>query len=466
MPVVLVAKDDVPLDEIRNRLTQEGVEAVSCVQVDALLAGKCAIDNADLVVLVSASQHFVETGDVISQIRGRLADAQGLVLCMPSPENRKRLLEQGVNEIIGTAGITAERVAERILAHLILAERIRPFNYCDGLLWGATKQMRELYRQIERCAPSDKSVLILGETGTGKGIVAKALHDLSGRTGQYVEVTCPALSGSLIENHLFGHMKGAYTDAKSDHMGLIEAARGGSIFMDEIGDLNLDFQVKLLDVVEKKRVMRVGSNNYRHVETRLIFATNQNLQELIKAKQFRLDLFQRINVFSLKLQPLCERMADIPLLVKHFLQKHVPHGKPPVQIEPDAYDVLFYHAWPGNLRELENVVERAAYMSSADEPITHNTLLGAVDGFEARKPINVNSTHSLDALEVDPMAETWDAFKDKFQAAYFISLLRKTGSNRKLAIKLSGMSKEGFYAVLRRMRQGGQLPPDIEFHDD
>lgn len=469
MPVVLVAKDDVPLDDVRHHLTVEGAEAVQCLDTDALLSGKCAAANSDLIVLVSTNQHFIETGEIISRIRQRLGDCQSLMLCVPRSDNRQLLLAQGADEVISPAGVTPERLAERILAQLILARRIVPYSFCEELLWGATRQMRETYEKIQRFAQSKKSVLILGETGTGKGLVAAALHNQSKRSGKYVEINIPTISADLIESELFGHLKGSFTHALNNRIGLIEDADQGTAFIDEIGDLHQAAQVKLLDVVERGRVRRVGTNVFTNVSTRLVFATNQDLQKFVDENRFRLDLFQRINVLNMTLSPLRERMADIPLLVEHFKRKYEEDEQQVVSIEPDANDALFCHSWPGNLRELESTVYRAATIatiSGASEPITYNTFAGAISGRKARPAANDIHTHTQEVLYFDPAKETLHALQDRVQAAYFISLLRKTGGNKKRAIEKLGMSRDSFYAIQRKLRQAGLLPPDIDSHDE
>jgi len=217
---------------------------------------------------------------------------------------------------------------------------------------------------IYKIAKSDNNVLILGETGTGKDLIARRLHELSGRRNKpFVAINCANIPESLFETELFGHAQGAFTGAIKEKMGLFEAANGGTIFLDEIGDLSLHFQAKILRIIENKEIRRIGETTDRKISARFIFATNKNLEEEICKGRFRKDLFYRINVVSLSIPPLKERKEDIPLLIEHILKKRNKTEYLGKEISECAIKKLMAYEFPGNIRELENIIERACIIS-------------------------------------------------------------------------------------------------------
>jgi Nif-specific regulatory protein len=236
-------------------------------------------------------------------------------------------------------------------------------------LIGETPVIRQLRRTIDRVARTDLALLILGENGTGKEVVSQLVHYLSDRRNEpFIAVNCAALTETLLESELFGHEKGAFTDAHTARAGKFEAASGGTLFLDEIGDLSLAGQAKLLRVLEEKVVVRVGGTVPIPTDTRVIAATNQNLAELVRQRRFREDLFFRLNVVVLQMPPLRERPDDIVLLAEHFLHDFsVKARRKPPRLTPAAEKRLRQHAWPGNVRELRNLMERIAYLSQGDE---------------------------------------------------------------------------------------------------
>ncbi|MEL6652476.1 MAG: sigma-54 dependent transcriptional regulator [Bacteroidota bacterium] len=232
---------------------------------------------------------------------------------------------------------------------------------------GRSRPMQKLHEDIHKIAPSEANVLILGENGTGKELVAKILHTQSGRSqAPYVQVDLGAITESLFESEMFGHVKGAFTDARQDRQGRLEAANGGSLFLDEIGNLSLGMQAKLLTALQSRSIQAVGSNETRKLSFRLISATNRSLQEMTQTQSFRQDLLYRINTVSLHLPPLRERKGDIPLLLAHFIERYAQqYEKEPLRIQPALLARLDAYHWPGNVRELQHAVERAIIM---DDP--------------------------------------------------------------------------------------------------
>src|SRR6202041_4767 len=229
------------------------------------------------------------------------------------------------------------------------------------LLVGDTPSMQAIRRQIDMVAPTDAGVLILGETGTGKELIARNLHDKSRRAGgPFIPVNCGALPENLVESELFGHRKGAFTGADMNRKGLFEVANGGTLFLDEVGELDKSVQVKLLRFLESGEIRRVGENEPFRVDVRVLCATNRDLREMVTNEQFREDLFFRLNTFEIFLPPLRERKGDIAALAQHMLVRYVSRrGLTQSTIAPDALEILQNHAWPGNIRELANMIERA-----------------------------------------------------------------------------------------------------------
>src|ERR1700730_4403979 len=235
-----------------------------------------------------------------------------------------------------------------------------------GKLIGFDRGLRNVWASLHMVAPTDSAVLIQGETGTGKELVAKAIHQESFRKrGPYVKLNCAAMPGGLLESELFGHERGAFTGAVTQTAGRFQHAHTGTLFLDEIGDLPLELQPKLLRVLQEQEFERVGSNRTIRVDVRIVAATNQNLHQMVRERRFRPDLFYRLNVFPITLPPLRERLEDIPLLVQHFVRKFASRMNKEVgHISEGAMDLLPQHDWPGNIRELQNFIERAVIMCS------------------------------------------------------------------------------------------------------
>jgi formate hydrogenlyase transcriptional activator len=238
---------------------------------------------------------------------------------------------------------------------------------CEGIV-GRSVALRNVVTQLETVAPTDSTVLICGETGTGKELIARALHSLSTRRGNaFVKCNCAAIPTGLLESELFGHEKGAFTGAVAQRIGRFELANRGTIFLDEIGETPLELQPKLLRVLQEREFERLGNSRTLRTDARLVAATNVNLQEMVGAKRFRADLFYRLNVFPIQIPPLRERPEDIPLLVTHFAHDCARRMHRTIKFIPSAtMDAMLRYSWPGNIRELQNVIERAVILSSGE----------------------------------------------------------------------------------------------------
>ncbi|MDA0838579.1 MAG: sigma-54 dependent transcriptional regulator [Planctomycetota bacterium] len=273
--------------------------------------------------------------------------------------------------------IVLERTLERRALELemeILRKRLKQ-KFSVGQIVGSSPQMQRVFKLLEQVAPTTATVLILGETGTGKELIAEAIHENSDRAaGPFIKVNCSALAESLLESELFGHEKGSFTGADARRKGKFEIADGGTLFLDEIGEVSLGTQVKLLRFLQEREFERVGGNEVLKVDVRVIAAANRDLKAAIEDNEFREDLYYRLNVISLEMPPLRDRLADLQSLVEHFIEKYARrHNKTISGIEPHGLHRMMAYRWPGNIRELENVVERAVVLA-LDETIKSDQL--------------------------------------------------------------------------------------------
>jgi DNA-binding NtrC family response regulator len=318
-------------------------------------------------------------------------------------------------------------------------------TYAFHAILGKSSRMLEVYRLLEQAAALDITVLLGGETGTGKELAARAVHYHSARKERrFVPVNCGALPPDLVESELFGHARGAFTGATSAKAGLFEEADGGTIFLDEVGELPLATQVKLNRVLQEKEIRRVGDNAPVRVDVRVIAATHRDLRAEVAAGRFREDLFYRLHVFPVRLPPLRDRAEDVPLLAAHFLEKHVRAFRRTVSgFEPDALRVLTGYAWPGNVRELENAVERAVAVARS-ERIAREDLPPEVCAASA------TASPSGAALTDLPYREAVEEVRDRVSREYLVALLRELGGNVTKAAERAGMERESLHRLLRR----------------
>jgi len=315
----------------------------------------------------------------------------------------------------------------------------------EGLI-GQSAPLRSVFKLIESISASSATVLVQGESGTGKELVARAIHERSPRKSRpFVAVNCSALTETLLESELFGHVRGAFTGAMKDKKGLFEAADGGTLFLDEIGDMPPSTQVRLLRAIQEGEIKPVGSHENVKVDVRIIAATNVDLAVAKANGKFREDLFYRLNVIAIALPPLRDRVADVPLLAYHFLKKHAAKQNKPqmARIEPAALELLQGHRWVGNVRELENVIERAVILGQGDS-ITLDDLPATVT--QDRRVAEVDTT-SLSHL---PYAQAKKLAVRAFERRYLNGLLEQTGRNISSAARAAGMDRSNFRRLLKQ----------------
>jgi two-component system nitrogen regulation response regulator GlnG len=281
--------------------------------------------------------------------------------------------------------------------------------------------MQEVYKTIGRVASSDVTVLLRGESGTGKELVARAIHHYSRRAGRpFIAVSAAAIPSTLLESELFGHERGAFTDAKERRLGKLELAHGGTLFLDEIGDMPVDLQTKLLRALQERTIERVGGQESIRIDVRVLAATNRDLEALMKEGRFREDLYYRLNVVTLNLPPLRERRRDVPLLAEHFLAKHAPElGERGVA--PEALDRLVGHDWPGNVRELENVIQRAMVMATNGVVLPEHLPIGPVS---AAASVAVDAT--LEDIIERKLMQCVSGLREQARAAQILGINRNT----------------------------------------
>ena len=296
-------------------------------------------------------------------------------------------------------------------------------------------RMHEIFKLIDHVASTNTTILISGETGTGKELIARAIHQASAihRPGPLIALNCAALPETLLESELFGHEKGSFTGAAGQRKGRFEQANRGSLFLDEVGDVPAAMQVKLLRVLQERTFERVGGSETIEIDVRVIAATNRSLERMVKDGKFREDLFYRLNVIKIELPPLRERTEDIPLLAAHFIQKYARPNQQPLQISSEAMELLLAHNWPGNIRQLENAIERACV-----------TAQDGIIGVAQLPPEIVKKISNKPALPVDlsrPLADQIAELGAAFEERYLRKALMKTRGHVGRCAQISGLSR-------------------------
>ncbi len=332
-------------------LARPQADAPSCLVLDVQLPGLSGLDlqqelaKADIQIpIIFLTGH----GDIPTSVRAIKAGALEFLTKPFNDEDLLDAIQQGI-----ARNQRAPKQSEELGAHKF------------GDIVGKSAALRNVLNQVEVVAPTDSTVLLLGETGTGKEIIARAILNVSSRSNRpYVKLNCAAIPSGLLESELFGHEKGAFTGAVLQKIGRFELANGGTLFLDEVGDIPLELQPKLLRVLQEQEFERLGSTRTVRVDVRLIAATNRDLAQMVAEKQFREDLYFRLNVFPIRIPPLRERAGDIPLLVRYYVDKYSQRMNKGIDVIPEeTMAALCRYAWPGNIRELQNLIERAVIMT-------------------------------------------------------------------------------------------------------
>jgi two-component system response regulator PilR (NtrC family) len=378
--------------------------------------------------------------DVLAECKAAHPDTQVIVMtAYATAETAIAAMKAGAYDYLvkpfkmDEVGLIIERAFEKrqlVRQNLALRDEIKGRYRLDRLL-GKSAAMQRVFDMLRKIAPARTSVLLVGESGTGKELAARALHELSPRAEHaFVAVNCGAIPETLIESELFGHVKGAFTGATGEKQGLFEAAHGGTLMLDEVAELPLAMQVKLLRALQERRVKPVGGVAEREVDVRVVAATNRDLETEVEKGTFRQDLYYRLNVIQVRMPPLRERREDVPLLVDHFVKKFsAEHAHAITGVDADAMAALTAHNFPGNVRELENLVERAVTLAT-DGRLTADTLPDL-----SRADRAATARTELPATGFDLEREL-----EAFERGFILKALERTGGNRTLAARLLGVS--------------------------
>jgi two-component system, NtrC family, response regulator AtoC len=377
---ILIADDQqATVDMLSELLSEEGYEPVGVASGTAVLE-QLQGDHGFGLLLMDLQMPGLSGLELIERLRKDNIDIPVILITAYGTSSIAiRAMQIGAYDYLNKPFDLDEVlvVVKRLFEHQALASRVRSLEERAELrerMIGRSPAMSQIYKTIGRVAASDASVLITGETGTGKELAANLIHQNSARrNGALIKVNCAALPETLIESELFGHEKGAFTGAVAQRKGRFELAHKGTIFLDEVGEITLPVQKKLLRVLQEGEIERVGGTGVVKVDVRVLTATNRDLLEEVKAGNFREDLYYRLNVINLHMPPLRERRADIPVLIEHFLDKYrYKPGAPPTKISEEALELLEKYDWPGNVRQLENEIERAVVLSQGTVITSHN----------------------------------------------------------------------------------------------
>jgi len=411
---------------------QEAFRLLDRLPIDIVLLNQKLPDRNGLEVLEEIKSTNSDIGVVMISARGSI-------------EQAVQSMKMGADDFIEKPFVdldmlkdTVDGVLEKIEKHHIKSKSSRP-EPNDVNLIGESEPMKKLKALIKKAAPLDSTVLIIGETGTGKEVVARKIHSLSNRVhAKFVPVHCAGIPETLLESTLFGHEKGAFTGAYRTRKGYFEIADKGTIFLDEIGDTMQSIQVKLLRVLQDKQFRRVGGLETLYTDARIIAATNRDLEREVERERFRQDLYYRLNVITIQVPPLRERADDIPLLANYFFKKYVhKHHKFGIKLSDQVLEFFYRYPWKGNVRELENVIERVVALSDSRE-IRVSDL---PDNFRTR-----SSSFTFSNASFFPFA----AAKNSFEKKYVIELLQRTGGNVSKAARLAGMPRQNLHLKIKK----------------
>jgi DNA-binding NtrC family response regulator len=425
-------------------LQKEGYEVKTSTNprtaVDKICAGSYNLVIADMMMPEMSGL------ELLTEIKKRKSDQDVIVMtAFASVESAIEAMKLGASDYIAKPfkvdeiKITIDKVISHqkiVSENKNLKRQLAQTQGLDNYI-GASEPVVKLKEMVKQVSRVDSTVLIRGESGTGKDLLARAIHGLSDRSdGPFISINCAAIPETLLESELFGHGKGAFTGAVSQKDGLLKVADGGTFFLDEIGNTSLAIQVKLLRVLEEKKIIPIGETKPIAIDIRLICATNADLEDEVKAGRFRPDLFYRLNVIPITIPPLRDRVEDIPLLIDHFAERfRQRHNLEFREIQPEVYNTLSAYSWPGNVRELENTIERAVLLNK-EEVLTPNSFPESVVS---------GKTEGL-VSPVDPKTPTMESI----EKAYIHWVLEQSGGNKSKAARILGIDTSTLYRKLGR----------------
>ena len=458
---VLVVDDDrIVLRAVSEILQREGYQVLAID--DAVEALAVAKDPSIDVAVLDIKMPNLSGLDLLRAVKQARPEVEVIVMtAFATVETAVEAVKAGAYdyltkpfENIDDLSLTVAKAAERKALKdrtRVLEEALTARDQFEDLV-GQSPLMRAIFKMVETVSYSGATVLIQGESGTGKELVARAIHYRSPRKDKaFVAVNCSALTETLLESELFGHVKGSFTGATANKKGLFEAAEGGTIFLDEIGDVPPATQVRLLRVLQEGEVKRVGSNETTHVDVRVIAASNVDLAKAREQGRFREDLFYRLNVISVQLPPLRDRPEDVPLLAQHFLAVYSSKmGKKVRGISPAAMEALTCNRWTGNVRELENVIERAVVLTSSEVLDLEDLPPGFRDGPKGGGEVEVFSLAHL------PYAQAKRLAMRAFERRYLSALLEKSANNVSSAARAAGVDRSNFRRLLKQYEVGNR----------
>lgn len=439
--LLVVDDDPVTIDLLNEVLSQEGYH------VSTALSGEEAItkgtDNLFDIIITDVRMGEKDGMEVLRFFKKNAPDTTVIMItAFGSIETAIEAIREGAYDYISKPfkldeiKFTVQRALEqrRLIQEnkFYRQELLEKYQFKNVI--GRTHQMFQVYKTIAKVADTKSTVLLCGERGTGKELIARSIHYNSQRNNRpFIPVDCASLVETLIESELFGHVRGAFTGASSAKRGLFEEADGGTLFLDEVGNLNLPMQSKLLRFLQEHEIKRVGGTESIKVDVRVIAATNQPLEPLVESREFREDLFDRLNVVTITLPPLRERKEDIPMLASHFLQKFSEENHKNIShISPEALERLTQYAWPGNVRELEHTIERAVILSIYPIILPEDLPRKIFEETKAQEVLIPEKPLSLRALE----------------KRYALKVLEETGGNKKKASEILGIDRATLYRIL------------------
>ena len=441
---ILVVDDEaIARENLEHILRKDGYDVVTA---DSGISALKKLSNTEFdLVMTDLKMKQVDGMEVLARIKEQYPGTEVVMLtAYATLSTAIEAMQKGAYHYIPKPYKIDEvrMIAKRALEKKALKDEIRVLKKDSHrgvgipFLIGKSSKIQELVMLVEQIAPTDCNVLIFGETGTGKELFARAIHHLSGRAEKrFLAINCGAFTEELLTNELFGHEKDAFTGATTTKIGLLEAANGGTVFLDEIGDMPASMQVKLLRVIEEKSLLRVGGTQPIKVDIRIVAATNKDLNREVETGGFRKDLFYRLNVVSLHLPPLAERRDDVPLLAHHFLGRYAePQGKSIKGFSDEAMEVLMNYEYPGNIRELENIVERAVVLCNEEEILVKHLPqeLGQYSLKVYRKP-----GHRFPTLEEN-------------EVEYVSWVLKQVDGNKTRAAEILGIDRVSLWRKLKR----------------